>query len=88
MQFYTKLGHAKIIIFLPCGIHLQCLFPGEFSDAIYFMDAHTDFIFYYLHLRKRFCLFYESCGERLLWHFTYQKKIIIMAASSPLADNC
>ena len=86
MQFYTKLRYAKIIIFFPRSVYLQCLFPGYFPDAIYFLDSRAVIILYNYYIGKCFCPLYELWSECFLWHITVEKKSCI-AAVSPLAYN-
>lgn len=74
MQFYTKLRHAKIIIFLPRSVYLQYLFPGYFPDSVYFMVAGTCIIFDDNNSWECFCTLFEFWGKRFLWHIALKKQ--------------
>jgi hypothetical protein len=87
MQFYTKLRYAKIIIFFPRRFHLQCLFPGYFSDAVYFLAARTCIILYYHYSWKCVCTRNEFWSECFLWHIAVEAQNVT-AANTTVADNC
>ena len=72
MQFYTKLGHAKIIIFLPCCIYMQCMFPCYFPDAVYFVVAGGYIVFHHSYHGKCYGPRYEFCSKCFLWHIAYK----------------
>jgi hypothetical protein len=82
MQFYTKLRYAKIIIFFPRCIYLQCMFPGYFSNAIHIQPVRDNIIFYNHHSRERLCTLYEFWSKRFLCHLAHKSKSIALRDST------
>lgn len=86
MQFYTKLRYAKIIIFFPRSVYLQCLFPGHFPDAIHFLGSRAIIVLYDYYPGKCFCTYHQFWSEFFLRHTAIEQNEDIPGVS-PLAYN-
>jgi hypothetical protein len=87
MQFYTKLSHAKIIIFFPGRVYLQCVFPVYFSDSIYILVTRACFVCYHYHIRKCICSFFKSYSKYFLRNIAIESQKHAVADPS-LVDYC
>ena len=86
MQFYTKLSHAKIIIFLSGRLYLQYMFRAYFPYAVYFLVPYSGFVFYHYYFRKCFRASYKFCSKCWLRHFPDKPKSGIVTVPA-LVDN-